>query len=87
MVVSDSAIVRAIARLAHLTGVFAEPAAAAALAGLDAALEQGLVATDERVVLLITGTGLKDVPAAARAIERPEPIRPQLDAVIERLRQ
>ncbi len=87
VVVSDSAIVRSIARLARLTGVFAEPAAAAALAGLDAALEQGLVAKDERVVLLITGTGLKDVPAAARAIERPEPIQPRLDAVIERLEQ
>lgn len=85
--VSDTRIVHAIARLARLTGVFAEPAAAAALAGLDAALEQDLVQRDDRVVLLITGTGLKDVPAAARAIQQPEPIPPRLDAVIERLEQ
>ncbi len=84
--VPDEAIVAAIARLARATGVFAEPAAAAALAGLDAALEAGLVNRDESVVLLVTGTGLKDVPAASRAVRRPDPIPPRLDAVIERLR-
>ena len=83
--VSDDAIVAAIARLARTTGVFAEPAAAAALAGLDAALDQGLVERDERVVLLVTGTGLKDVPAARRAISWPEAIPPRLDALIEHL--
>ncbi len=83
--VSDAAIIDAIARLARLTGVFAEPAAAAALAGLDAALADDLVTREERVVLLVTGTGLKDVPAASRAVERPEPIPPRLDAVIEKL--
>ncbi len=83
--VPDSRIVEAIARLARATGVFAEPAAAAALAGLDAALEQGLVDRGERVVLLVTGTGLKDVPAASRAVHRPRPIAPRLEAVVERL--
>jgi len=37
------------------------------------------------VVLLITGTGLKDVPAAARAVKIPEPVEPDLDAVMGRL--
>ena len=82
VVVGDDQIVRAISRLARATGVFAEPAAAAALAGLDASLDQGLVGRDERVVLLVTGTGLKDVPAASRAVCRPEPIPPRLDAVV-----
>ncbi len=84
--VSDSAIVAAIADLAKLTGVFAEPAGAAVLAGLRVALEQNLVGRDERVVLLVTGTGLKDIPAAARAVKRPAPIPAKLDAVAERLR-
>jgi len=83
--VDDQAILEAIPRLASLTGLFAEPAAAAALAGLDAALEQRLVGRDERVVLLITGSGLKDVPAAARSIAIPEPVEPELDAVVRRL--
>ncbi len=83
--VDDEAIVAAIGRLAATTGVFAEPAAAAALAGLEAALERGLVDREERVVLLVTGSGLKDVPAAARSIAIPEPVEPNLDAIMARL--
>jgi threonine synthase len=83
--VSDEAILEAIPYLARHTGVFAEPAGAAALAGLHVALAEGLVGREERVVLLVTGAGLKDVPAASRTVERPTPIRPELDAVAERL--
>lgn len=83
--VPDEAILKAIPELAQRTGVFAEPAGAAALAGLWAALEENLVDRDERVVLLVTGTGLKDVPAAARAAERPAPIPASLEAVAGRL--
>jgi threonine synthase len=85
--VSDDAIIKAVADLARRTGVFAEPAGAASLAGLRAVLEQELVGRDERVVLLVTGTGLKDVPAAARAVQKPSPIPPHLEAVGERLRR
>ncbi len=83
--VDDAAIVAAIGRLAATTGVFAEPAAAAALAGLEAALDLRLVDRDERVVLLVTGSGLKDVPSAARAVAIPEPVDPDLDAVAQEL--
>ena len=83
--VSDEAIIQAIAELAAHTGVFAEPAAAATLAGLHAALDAGALERDERVVLLVTGNGLKDVPTAARSVSRPPPIEPTLDAVRERL--
>ena len=81
---SAGAILDAISELARSTGVFAEPAAAAAFAGLVAALDEGLVRRDERVVLLVTGSGLKDVAAAARGIRIPAPVPPDLDAV-ERL--
>jgi threonine synthase len=84
--VDDEAIVAAIRQLAATTGVFAEPAAAASLAGLEAALERKLVDRDERVVLLVTGSGLKDIPAAARSIAVPEPVAPDLEAVMGRLR-
>ena len=79
--VPDAAILDAIGSLARATGVFAEPAAAAPLAGLLAAIDEGLVGRDERVVLLVTGTGLKDVAAAARTVTIPPPIAPELDAV------
>jgi threonine synthase len=65
--VDDDAILAAIPAVAARTGIFLEPAAAAVWAGLLAAREQGLVDEKDRVVLLGTGTGLKDVPAAIRA--------------------
>jgi len=81
--VSDEAILAAIPRLAGTTGVFAEPAGAAALAGLEAALEEGLVDRDERIVLMVTGNGLKDVDAAARALTTLTPVEPTMDAISE----
>ncbi len=83
--VSDEAILTAIGDLARMTGVFAEPAAAAGLAGLRASLENGLVDPTERIVLMVTGTGLKDVPAAGRAVDRPVPIEATLAAVQARV--
>jgi threonine synthase len=83
--VSDSSIISSVARLARLTGVFAEPAGAAALAGLEIAIDSGLIGREESVVLLVTGSGLKDVPAAERAIRIPEPITAELGAVAKSL--
>jgi threonine synthase len=85
ILVSEEAILDAIPRLARATAVFAEPAAAIALAGLEAALAEGLVGREERVVLLVTGTGLKDVPAAARRVRVPAPVEPTIEAVETRL--
>ncbi len=79
--VSDQAIIEAIPRLASTTGVFAEPAGAAALAGLEAVLDKGFVGRDERIVLLVTGNGLKDVAAAAQALPTPTPVAPTLEAI------
>jgi threonine synthase len=79
--VSDAEILQAIPALARGTGVFAEPAGAAPLAGLEKALKIGLVRSDERIVLLVTGSGLKDIPSTLRATTNPKRIGPQLDAV------
>ncbi|MHB8799476.1 MAG: threonine synthase [Thermoanaerobaculia bacterium] len=81
VLVSEEAILDAIPRLAAATGVFAEPAAAIALAGLEIALAEGKVSREERVVLLVTGTGLKDVPAASRRVRVPAPVEPAMEAV------
>jgi threonine synthase len=81
--VSDDEILAAITPLARASGVFAEPAGAAAYAGLIAAVNQGLVTADERIVVLNTGSGLKDVASAMRAVEmagtRPNRVRPDMD--------
>lgn len=67
--VSDEAILAATSELPRWTGIFAEPAGATALAGLIKALENQLVKKDERIVLINTGNGLKDIAGAMNAVE------------------
>lgn len=67
--VRDEAILEAIPLLAKATGVFAEPAAAAGLAGLQQLINSGICKQDESAVVLVTGNGLKDVDNAVRAVE------------------
>jgi threonine synthase len=57
--VSDGALLSAVATLAAWAGVGAEPAGAAALAGLEVAIERGLADRLETVVLLVTGREIK----------------------------
>ncbi len=80
--VADDDILAAIPALARGVGVFAEPAAAASYAGLVAARRTGVLDGSERVVILSTGSGLKDVRAVRRAVDRsgPDPIRVPVDA-------
>ncbi len=85
VIVEDEAIVHAIGELATLGGVFAEPAAAASLAGLLVARQDRRVAENDEVVLMVTGHGLKDVGTASRSIEVPEPIDPEVGALRDRL--
>lgn len=79
--VDDAAILAAILPLARLGAVFAEPAGAAAWAGVQAALREGLVQPEETVVMINTGSGLKDVQAAMAAAGEPTVIAPSLEAV------
>ncbi len=79
--VSDEEILAAIPTLARGCGVFAEPAAAAAYAGLVRAVEKGLVGAEERIVILVTGSGLKDITSAIKAAGTPALIAPDLEAV------
>lgn len=81
VIVNDDEILKAIPSLARGSGVFAEPAGAASLAGAAKALSVGLVAPDERIVILVTGSGLKDIRAALQAVEKPKRIKPNLRAV------
>lgn len=67
--VSDDAILKAIPDLARKTGVFAEPAGAATWAGVLKAADQRLIKSDDTVVMVNTGSGLKDIPAAMKAAD------------------
>jgi len=79
--VPDSAIVEAIAKLGRDAAVFAEPAGAAAYAGLLTAVEMNLLVDGDRVVVLNTGNGLKDVARAMEAAGEPLVIEPTLEAL------
>jgi threonine synthase len=73
--VSDREIKDAIGHLAAATSIFVEPAAAAAFAGFIRCCGAGQIKSDESVLLVLTGHGLKDVAATAHS--RPKPLRIQ----------
>ncbi len=85
--VTDEEIISAIIRLARSTGVFAEPAAAAAFAGLVKMCDSGAIKSSERVLVVLTGNGLKDVAAAQRAVAPPIRIKPSIDELDEAIRR
>lgn len=85
LIVDDDAILQAILPMARLGAVFAEPAGATALAGLQSAIKGDLVDRSETVIVINTGSGLKDVSASMRIAGEPTVIPPSLDAVAERL--
>jgi threonine synthase len=78
--VSDAEILQAISRLGKV-GIFAEPAGATAYAGLVKAVQQRQICPDDPVLVLNTGSGLKDVGAAMKAVIEAPIIEPSLEAV------
>ncbi len=79
--VADDEIRRAIPQLARLSGVFAEPAAAAALAGLHRARQAGQIEPEDSVCLVSTGNGLKDVARAREAVSGGLTVPAKIEAV------
>jgi threonine synthase len=82
---SDEAILDAM-RLAGRHGVFAEPAAAASLAAIVSAIESRIIGPQQRVLVMVTGSGLKDTKNAIRAGGQPISIDPSVDAVAKELK-
>ncbi len=80
VVVEDEAILKAIASLGKV-GIFSEPAAATAFAGLRKALADDLIAPEDPTLVLLTGSGLKDVKAAMQAAGEAPVIAPNLQAL------
>jgi threonine synthase len=72
--VTDEAIMQAVRTTGRLTGVFAEPAAAATIAAIVQARIDGLLTDKSSVVAMITGNGLKDIAGALKAVGKPHEI-------------
>jgi len=63
----------------------AAPASAAPIAGLRKLAREGQDYSDLTIVAVLTGHGLKDPAAALSFFMAPEPVEPDLDAVLARL--
>lgn len=85
--VTDDEILDAMRYTGKLAGVFAEPAAAAAVAGLKRAVGEGIVFKRSSAVAIITGSGLKDIHAAQKAVSEPFEVSPDGGGLEEILRR
>ena len=79
--VSDGEVVEGIRLLARTEGIFAETAGGVTVASLKRLAEEGVVSADERVVLYITGLGLKTLDAVEA--DPSATISPTIDAFHE----
>lgn len=85
--VSDKGILEAAVATARLGGVFGEPAAAAATAGVKVAVAEGLIKPGESVAIIVSGNGLKDTDSALKAAGGPIDVAPNLEAIEAVLRR
>jgi threonine synthase len=76
--VDDEEILVAMKEMAVSEAIFAEPAGATAYAGLVKAKSQNLVGVSDKIVVLNTGSGLKDVDTALQAVSSAKVIKPEL---------
>jgi len=82
--VPEADIADNIALLAETTGVFGETAPAVSLGALREAVGRGELGEDDRVVLLVTGDGLKTPALVADRLD-PVVVRPDVDEILDRL--
>lgn len=82
---SDEEILKAIRDVARHSGVFVEPSCACAWACLRKLVTENRVEKDERIVCLMTGSGLKDIANARKVAGEPTVIDADLDAALAAL--
>lgn len=87
LTVTDDEILTAQRLLAKHEGIFAEPAGAAALAGLMKDVREGAVDRDSEIVCVSTGHGLKDPDVAIAQSVKPMTIEPTIAALEKLLRE
>lgn len=85
--VSDTEILEAMRILGKTSGIFGEPAGVAGLAGLIKRFNQGSISSDEKIVAIITGNGLKDVKNAIATAGEPIKVAPSMEQLMDELKQ
>jgi threonine synthase len=85
--VEDEEILEAMRCAGRFTGIFAEPAAATAVAGVRRAIEENVIGRKASVLAVITGNGLKDIRSAQSAVTKPFDIAPDGNGLEDILRE
>jgi threonine synthase len=80
LTVSDEEIISGIGELGPY-GIFTEPAGSTAYMGLKKAIASGIIKSDDPVVVINTGNGLKDIRAAMMAVKEAPIIEPTMTAL------
>ncbi|MBT3168783.1 MAG: threonine synthase [Candidatus Cloacimonetes bacterium] len=75
VLVTDDEILKASKQLSENSGLFTEPAAATAFAGFQKFQQSRHVAENSKNIVLLTGSGLKDLASVQNIIEVPQPIK------------
>ena len=83
--VTDDEIFDGVKLLASSTGVFAEPSAAATVAGLKKLRKESLIENDSHVLLLVTGHGLKDYQHSLSSLKQLVVVSPELSSFKKQL--
>ena len=78
---TDEEILEAQKLLARIEGIFVEPASASSIAGLKKLVKNGVISSDERVVCVTTGHGLKDPDTAITQSEKPIEVEADISAI------
>jgi threonine synthase len=73
--VTDKEILAAYALVAGKEGVFVEPSSAAGIAGLIKYKKAGKLPKDKRIVITVTGHGLKDISWALETFTKPKVVK------------
>ena len=81
--VTDAEVLDGIGLLARTEGIFAETAGGVTIATLAKLAAQGVIRSDERVVAMVTGHGLKTVEALTDVVGPTATIAPTLDSFAE----
>jgi len=80
--VSEAEILQAQLQLCKDAGVFVEPAAAAAWAGF--LKDRDKLEQSQKIIILLTGSGFKDLSTVEKAVVIPEALEPDLDFILNR---
>ncbi len=82
MLLDDASSLEAVKTLAKAESVFVEPSSAMVLGALSKSLGEGSTDADETVLLVLTGSGLKDTKGILTVLPSPPSVNPEASAVM-----